>query len=94
MKTANFDRFPARFPLGFSPVHRSHWAWVTSCLPMTYASNEDPISRDRIATTVLDVALAERPAFVIANNKAEGSSPLTLERLAERIAAWAADRPQ
>jgi uncharacterized protein YecE (DUF72 family) len=56
--------------------------------PFDRLVDEDPISRERIATTVLDVALAERPAFVIANNKAEGSSPLTLMRLAERIAEW------
>jgi hypothetical protein len=56
--------------------------------PFDRLVDEDPESRDRIATTVLDVILAERPAFVIANNKAEGSSPLTLIRLAERICGW------
>ncbi len=56
--------------------------------PFDRLVDEDPHSRDRIATTVLDVALAERQAFVIANNKAEGSSPLTLLRLAERIVEW------
>ena len=56
--------------------------------PFDRIVDEDPGSRELIATTVLDVSLAERPAFVIANNKAEGSSPLTLDRLAQRIAEW------
>jgi hypothetical protein len=37
---------------------------------------------------VLDASLAERDAYVIANNKAEGSAPLTVFTLAERIATW------
>jgi uncharacterized protein YecE (DUF72 family) len=56
--------------------------------PFDRLVDEDPATRHRIATTVLDVALAERPAFVIANNKAEGSAPLTLLRLAEAIVDW------
>ena len=37
---------------------------------------------------VLTVALAaDQPVYVIANNKAEGSAPLTLSRLAAAIAA-------
>jgi uncharacterized protein YecE (DUF72 family) len=50
--------------------------------------DEDPESRTLIAHTVLDALLGERDAFVIANNKAEGSAPLTLFRLAERIVDW------
>ena len=56
--------------------------------PFDRLIDEDVGSRERIAVAVLDAALAERPAFVIANNKAEGSAPLTLQRLAERIAGW------
>lgn len=52
--------------------------------------DEDRVSRERIAVAVLDALVAERPAFVIANNKAEGSAPLTVFRLAERIATWGA----
>lgn len=50
--------------------------------------DEDRVSRERIAVAVLDALVAERPAFVIANNKAEGSAPLSIFRLAERIASW------
>lgn len=56
--------------------------------PFDRLMDEDPGTRELVARTVLDVSLAERDAYVIANNKAEGSSPLTLFRLAERIATW------
>ena len=56
--------------------------------PFDRIVDADPASCERIATTVLDVTLAERPTFVIANNKAEGSAPLTLVHLAERICEW------
>jgi uncharacterized protein YecE (DUF72 family) len=63
--------------------------------PFDRLVDEDLPSRELIARTVLDTTLAERDVFVIANNKAEGSAPLTLFRLAERIANWdgAAERP-
>ena len=50
--------------------------------------DEDRVSRERIAVAVLDALVAERPAFVVVNNKAEGSAPLSVIRLAERIASW------
>ena len=50
--------------------------------------DEDRVSRERIAVAVLDALVAERPAFVVVNNKAEGSAPLSVVRLAERIASW------
>jgi uncharacterized protein YecE (DUF72 family) len=56
--------------------------------PFDRLVDEDPSTRELVARTVLDVSLAERDAYVIANNKAEGSAPLTLFRLAERIADW------
>jgi uncharacterized protein YecE (DUF72 family) len=56
--------------------------------PFDRLVDEDQASRERIAVAVLDALVAERPAFVIANNKAEGSAPLSIFRLAERIASW------
>ena len=44
-----------------------------------------------MAIAVLDALIAEKGVFVIANNKAEGSAPLSIFRLAERIAEWEAD---
>lgn len=58
--------------------------------PFDRLVDEDRVSRERIAVAVLDALVAERPAFVIANNKAEGSAPLSIFRLAERIASWEA----
>jgi uncharacterized protein YecE (DUF72 family) len=56
--------------------------------PFDRLVDEDPDTRETVARAVLDVSLAERDAYVIANNKAEGSAPLTVFRLAERIAGW------
>lgn len=58
--------------------------------PFDRLVDEDHVSRERIAVAVLDALVAERPAFVIANNKAEGSAPLSIFGLAERIARWSA----
>ena len=58
--------------------------------PFDRIVDEDRVSRERIAVAVLDALVAEREAFVIANNKAEGSAPLSLFRLAERISTWGA----
>lgn len=55
--------------------------------PFDRLVDEDPATRGLVARAVLDAILAEREAIVIANNKAEGSAPLTLFRLAERLAA-------
>lgn len=54
--------------------------------PFDRLVDEDVESRERIAVAVLDALVAERDAFVIANNKAEGSAPLSVFALARRIA--------
>ena len=56
--------------------------------PFDRLVDEDAPSRERIAVAVLDTLIAERDAFVVANNKAEGSAPISIFRLAERIANW------
>jgi uncharacterized protein YecE (DUF72 family) len=61
--------------------------------PFDRLVDEDPTTRDLVARTVFDALLGEREAIVIANNKAEGSAPLTLFRLAERLVDWSAARP-
>lgn len=58
--------------------------------PFDRIVDEDRGSRERIAVAVLDALVAEREAFVIVNNKAEGSAPRSVFRLAERIAGWSA----
>lgn len=55
--------------------------------PFDQLVDEDATSREQIATAVIDALIAERAVFVIANNKAEGSAPRSIFRLAERIAS-------
>lgn len=61
--------------------------------PFDRIVDEDVETRQRIATMTLDVTVAERQAFIIANNKAEGSAPLTVARLAERLVEWDGTAP-
>jgi uncharacterized protein YecE (DUF72 family) len=60
--------------------------------PFDRIVDDDPGSRQAIAALCLEAAAAGRPAWVIANNKAEGSAPLTVCRLAECIVAGHAGR--
>lgn len=55
--------------------------------PFDRIVDPDPSSRDAIADLCAAAVRARKPTFVIANNKAEGSAPLSILRLAERIAA-------
>jgi uncharacterized protein YecE (DUF72 family) len=49
--------------------------------------DEDESTRESIARLVAAPLAAGEPVFVIANNKAEGSAPLSIEKLAGSIAA-------
>jgi uncharacterized protein YecE (DUF72 family) len=60
--------------------------------PFDRLVDEDRATRELIARTALDGLLGEREVMVIANNKAEGSAPLTLLRLAECITGWGGGR--
>lgn len=53
--------------------------------PFDRLVDEDPTSRGSIADLCLDHARRGLESFVIANNKAEGSAPRTVFKLAERI---------
>lgn len=53
--------------------------------PFDRLVEEDPCTRHRIAELCHRALQANRPAFVITNNKAEGCSPLSLYKLAERV---------
>ena len=46
---------------------------------------EDPTTRSDLSDAVLEAVRVQQPAFVVANNKAEGSAPLTLRKLAESV---------
>ncbi|HKJ01251.1 MAG TPA: DUF72 domain-containing protein [Longimicrobiales bacterium] len=56
--------------------------------PFDRIVDEDPDSLERITLAAFDALIAERSVFVVVNNKAEGSSPLSVFRLARRLAAW------
>jgi uncharacterized protein YecE (DUF72 family) len=58
--------------------------------PFTRLVDEDIPNRVSLARLCLDAVRRGQPAFVIANNKAEGSAPLTLFKLAEQIVTAAA----
>jgi uncharacterized protein YecE (DUF72 family) len=53
--------------------------------PFDRLVDEDDSTRESIARLVIPPLGAREPVFVIANNKAEGSAPLTIEKLAESI---------
>lgn len=53
--------------------------------PFNSLVDEDPENRQAIAQMCLDIARFTRPAVIIVNNKAEGSSPLTIQKLAETL---------
>lgn len=54
--------------------------------PFNKLVDEDPATRDALAALCRTTLAAGEPAFVIANNKAEGSAPLTCIKLAAAIA--------
>jgi len=53
--------------------------------PFDRLVDEDPVTRGALAARCREALAAGQPAFVIANNKAEGSAPLTLIKLAEAV---------
>lgn len=53
--------------------------------PFDKIVDPDPTTRDVLAALATHYALAGHPVYVIVNNKAEGSSPLSCLALAERI---------
>ncbi|MCB9567993.1 MAG: DUF72 domain-containing protein [Myxococcales bacterium] len=60
--------------------------------PFDRMVEEDRFHRHALAELIVDAVGRGVPSFVIANNKAEGSSPLTLFRLAEAVVARLAGR--
>lgn len=55
--------------------------------PFDRLVDEDPEARGQVADLAARGVRAGRAVWVIADNKAEGSAPLTLERLGEEVAA-------
>lgn len=94
---APLDRQLALLPPFYQPVLLVRWMLHAGLTyqgakdrydPFDRIVDEDAVSRDTIAVAALDVLVAERDVYVIANNKAEGSAPLSVTGLARRIAEW------
>ena len=86
------DQVPEDFPddgpmVGRWMLHgsQSYEAALERYGPFTRLVDEDPHSRERLADRCLEQALRGRDVIVTANNKAEGSAPLTVFKLAETI---------
>ena len=62
--------------------------------PFDRLVDEDPVMRREIARLSLTAVAQGRPVFVIVNNKAEGSSPLSVRKLATEIAATMRRHPE
>ncbi len=56
--------------------------------PFNALVDEDPEGRTQLATLVTESARDGQDAYVIINNKAEGSAPLSVRKLAELIAEY------
>lgn len=54
--------------------------------PFTTIVDDDPATRTTVVSLIRTALGAGRNAWVIANNKAEGSAPLTIERIAQQLA--------
>lgn len=65
----------------------------TRYAPFTRLVDEDILNRVGVARLALAAARRGNPVFITANNKAEGSAPLTVVKLAEQIVAAAAHTP-
>jgi hypothetical protein len=72
------------------PRHRYEEA-TARYQPFDRIVDDDPDNRQTVAGLCVAALTSGRPAFVIANNKAEGSSPCTVFKLAECIAQATAD---
>ena len=53
--------------------------------PFNALVDEDPDGRAQVAALVLEATRANQESFVIVNNKAEGSAPLTIRKLAALV---------
>lgn len=61
--------------------------------PFDRLVDEDPTTRRQIALLAIEALETGQPAFVVVNNKAEGSSPYSVFRLAHEIARRVAPGP-
>ena len=65
--------------------HLSYQAAKQKYAPFNQIVDADPTSRKAIAELCLNASVRRQPAYVIVNNKAEGSAPRSIVQLAEQI---------
>ena len=65
--------------------HHDYAAARAAYHPFNALVDPDPRARDAIARMIARAVMRGQPAIVIANNKAEGSSPLSVEALARAV---------
>ena len=65
--------------------HHDYESAKAAYAPFDRLVDPDPPTRAQLATLIADATRRDVPAWIIANNKAEGSSPLTLVELAREI---------
>ena len=53
--------------------------------PFNALVDEDPEGRAQVASLALEATRSRQESFIIANNKAEGSAPLTIRKLADLV---------
>ena len=92
MRTANeqarFWRESGRLPLVIRWSLHSGFKYEEAkerYAPFNALVDEDPEGRAQVAALALEATRARRETFVIANNKAEGSAPLTIRKLADLV---------
>jgi len=60
--------------------------------PFSRLVDEDPDARDALAELAIDHSIRRKMVIIVANNKAEGSAPLTVFKLAESIVSRLHDK--
>jgi uncharacterized protein YecE (DUF72 family) len=60
--------------------------------PFNALVDEDPQGREHVAKLIADSEQTDAASFVIVNNKAEGSSPLSIRKLVEHLVEQRADK--
>jgi uncharacterized protein YecE (DUF72 family) len=81
---------PAAVVRWLLPRHHAYETAMAAYQPFDRIIDPDPPARAAIASLVIDAARRGAPSWVIVNNHAEGSAPLSIVELARRIASDAA----
>jgi hypothetical protein len=66
---------------GYADAQKKH-------APFNAIVNEDPHTRAVLARTIRGIVDAGQPAYVTVSNDAEGCAPLSIQLLAQAVAAW------